>query len=924
MADYKQTLNLPQTDFPMRGNLPQREPEMLEFWREHDIYHKQRQQFAGKSRFLLHDGPPYANGVIHVGHALNKILKDIITKSRHQLGYDSPYVPGWDCHGLPIEQKVEQKIGKPGPKVSAREFRRACREFAESQVALQKADFIRLGVFGYWDKPYITAAPQTEAGIVRGLAEIVRRGHVVNGFKPINWCLDCGSSLAEAEVEYQDKSSISIDVRFGARDVHDVQQRFAYEGALDAVDVVIWTTTPWTIPANVAVSVHPEFTYVLARSTAGVLVVAADLLDDLIAHWQLDGEVEVLAQVSGKALEGLRLAHPFVDERVVPVVCGEHVTLEQGTGCVHTAPAHGVEDYDVCRQYGLEMINIVLGNGCYSDDTPYFAGQHVFKANAGVVDLLRERGRLLQESTFTHSYPHCWRHKSPTIYRATTQWFISMAQQGLRETALDGLAQVEFTPAWGRARLTNMIAGRPDWCISRQRYWGVPLCFVVHNESGELHPNVVAIMEQAAQAIERDGIEAWFDLALEDLIPAEDVAHYHKLDDVLDVWFDSGITHYSVLRERPELSYPADLYLEGSDQHRGWFHSSLLTGSAIDGQPPYKGLLTHGFTVDENGRKMSKSLGNVVDPQVVIKQMGADVLRLWVASADYSAEISLSNNILKQRADAYRRIRNTCRFLLANLHDFDPALHQVAREEMVALDRYAVSRAHRLQEQLRHAYEHYEFHLIYQQLFNFCAVDMGGFYLDVIKDRQYTIATNNRARRSAQTAIYHILEAMVRWLAPILSFTAEEIWQHMPGERAESVFLSEFYDRLFDLSRDDFDASFWQLLMQCREHVNTALEQARKEGVIGGSLEAEITLTLPAEQCAALARLGDELRFAFIVSAVHLQAGETAVQVVKSAAVKCERCWHHVASVGESAEHPELCARCIDNVSGAGEVRHFV
>ncbi|UJF24942.1 isoleucine--tRNA ligase [Suttonella sp. R2A3] len=923
MADYKHTLNLPQTDFPMRGNLPQREPEMLAFWQERDIYNKQREQFADKPRFLLHDGPPYANGAIHVGHALNKILKDIITKSRHQLGYDSPYVPGWDCHGLPIEQKVEQKIGKPGPKVSASEFRHACREFAESQVALQKDDFIRLGVFGYWDKPYITAAPQTEAGIVRGLAEIVRRGHVVNGFKPINWCLDCGSSLAEAEVEYQDKTSISIDVRFAVRDIADLQKRFAYDGAIDAADVVIWTTTPWTIPANVAVSVHPEFSYVLVRASAGVFIVAADLLEGLVERWQLD-DAEVLAQIDGKQLDGLKLAHPFVDERVVPVVCGEHVTLEQGTGCVHTAPAHGVEDYDVCRRYGLEMINIVLGNGCYSDDTPYFAGQHVFKANSAVVDLLRERGRLLHDNSFTHSYPHCWRHKSPTIYRATTQWFISMDQQGLRDTALSGLEGVQFTPEWGRARLTNMIAGRPDWCISRQRYWGVPLCFVVHNETGELHPDVASIMEEAAQAIEKNGIEAWFDLPLEVLIPAEDLANYHKLDDVLDVWFDSGITHYAVLRERPELSYPADLYLEGSDQHRGWFHSSLLTGSAIDGQPPYRGLLTHGFTVDEKGHKMSKSLGNVVDPQTVIKQMGADVLRLWVASADYSAEISLSNNILKQRADAYRRIRNTCRFLLANLHDFDPAADQVAREDMVALDRYAVSLAYQLQEKLRHAYEHYEFHLIYQQLFNFCSVDMGGFYLDVIKDRQYTIATDNRARRSAQTAIYHILEAMVRWLAPILSFTAEEIWQYMPGERAESVFLSEFYDGLFALDEDDYDASFWRLLMQYRERVNTALEQARKEGSIGGSLEAEVTLTLPETDREQLARLGDELRFAFIVSSVTLHTGEPAVAVKQSSAAKCERCWHHVPSVGENAEHPDLCTRCVDNISSDGENRQYV
>ena len=881
MADYKDTLNLPETAFPMRGNLPQREPEMLAFWEKADIYGKQRAAFADAPKFILHDGPPYANGVIHVGHALNKILKDIITKSRHLLGFNSPYIPGWDCHGLPIEQKVEQQIGKPGAKVSATEFRAACRAYAASQIELQKADFIRLGVFGDWAHPYLTMQPQTEAGIVRALRDIVAHGHVVRGYKPVNWCLDCRSSLAEAEVEYEDKTSESIDVRFAVRDPAELARRMGSDVVPPAVDVIIWTTTPWTLPANLAVSIHPEHDYALIEGEGRWFVIAQEMMDSVRERWGISAPWTVHATAKGVALDRLPLAHPFI-ERDSLLINGEHVTLDAGTGCVHTAPAHGVEDFEICRQYGIEVVNPVLPDGSFSSDTPYFAGENVFKANPKVVELLREQGRLVHFETIRHSYPHCWRHHSPTIYRATAQWFISMDKAGLRQTALDGLQHVRFTPEWGRSRLTNMIADRPDWGITRQRYWGVPLCFVQHKETGELHPDILNIMDKAAAVIEKDGIEAWFTLALEELIPAADLAHYEKLNDVLDVWFDSGTTHYAVLRQRDDIGYPADLYLEGSDQHRGWFHSSLLTGCAIDGHPPYKGLLTHGFTVDESGRKMSKSLGNVVEPQKVINNLGADILRLWVSSADYSAEVSLSDNILKQRADAYRRIRNTCRFLLANLHDFDPAKHAVPTDELLALDRYAIARADALQKTIIAAYENYEFHLIYQQLFNFCAVEMGGFYLDIIKDRQYTIATDNRARRSAQTAIWHILEAMVRWLAPILSFTAEEIWQHMPGKREESVFLSRFYDGL--VSYDSaFDAAYWADLIRVREDVNVALENARKDGLIGGSLEAALHITAPDATYQNLARLGDELRFLFITSAVSLEKGDAlAVRVQKA------------------------------------------
>jgi len=923
MADYKDTLNLPETAFPMRGNLPQREPEMLAFWEKADIYGKQRAAFADAPKFILHDGPPYANGAIHVGHALNKILKDIITKSRHLLGFNSPYIPGWDCHGLPIEQKVEQQIGKPGAKVSAAEFRAACRAYAASQIELQKADFIRLGVFGDWAHPYLTMQPQTEAGIVRALRDIVARGHVVRGYKPVNWCLDCRSSLAEAEVEYEDKTSESIDVRFAVREPAELARRMGSDVVPPAVDIIIWTTTPWTLPANLAVSVHPEHDYALIEGEGRWFVIAQEMMESVRERWGISAPWTVHGTVKGAALDRLVLTHPFI-ARDSLLINGDHVTLDAGTGCVHTAPAHGVEDFEICRQYGIEVVNPVLPDGSFSSDTPYFAGENVFKANPKVVELLREQGRLVHHEAIRHSYPHCWRHHSPTIYRATAQWFISMDKAGLRQTALDGLQHVRFTPEWGRSRLTNMIADRPDWGITRQRYWGVPLCFVQHKETGELHPDILNIMDKAAAVIEKDGIEAWFTLALEELIPTTDLAHYEKLNDVLDVWFDSGTTHYAVLRQRDDIGYPADLYLEGSDQHRGWFHSSLLTGCAIDGHPPYKGLLTHGFTVDESGRKMSKSLGNVVEPQKVINNLGADILRLWVSSADYSAEVSLSDNILKQRADAYRRIRNTCRFLLANLHDFDPAKHAVPTDELLALDRYAIARADALQKTIIAAYENYEFHLIYQQLFNFCAVEMGGFYLDIIKDRQYTIATDNRARRSAQTAIWHILEAMVRWLAPILSFTAEEIWQHMPGKREESVFLSRFYDGL--VSYDSaFDAAYWADLIRVREDVNVALENARKDGIIGGSLEAALHITAPEATYQNLARLGDELRFLFITSAVSLEKGDAlAVTVQKADGDKCERCWHILPTVNHDPAYPGLCPRCVENVAHGGETRQYV
>lgn len=920
MTDYKHTLNLPQTDFPMRGNLPQNEPKWLKFWQDNHIYQKQREAFAGKPRYMLHDGPPYANGQIHVGHALNKILKDIILKSRHLLGYDAPYVPGWDCHGLPIEQKVEQTIGKAGVKVSAKEFRQACREFAQSQIAGQKAGFERLGVFAFWDKPYLTMDPKTEADIVRALKAIVKNQHIVRGLKPINWCFDCASSLAEAEVEYQDKDSYSIDVAFPVHHLEDLAQRIGIALPNDPVSLVIWTTTPWTLPANVAVSVHPDYDYVLLSCDKGLVIVANELKESVLKRWKASDDVRVLATFKGSAIEHLLLVHPFID-RQVPVINGEHVTLEAGTGAVHTAPAHGMEDFEVCKKYRLDMLNYVKGNGCYSEESPVFAGEFIYKAEPKIIELLQEKQRLLQVSKMTHSYPCCWRHKTPTIYRATSQWFISMDKEHLREEALKDLDKVQFMPEWGRPRLTNMIANRPDWCISRQRYWGVPLCFVVHKETGELHPDILSIMEKVVSHIEKDGIEAWFELPLEALIDGN-IADYEKLDDVLDVWFDSGSTNFSVLRQRPELSYPADLYLEGSDQHRGWFHSSLLTGIAMDHQVPYRGLLTHGFTVDEKGHKMSKSLGNVVDPAQVIQQMGADILRLWVSSADYSAEVSLSDNILKQRADAYRRIRNTCRFLLANLHDFDPNTHLIPYGQLVALDQYIINQTFDLQEKIKENYLNYEFHSIYQLLFNFCSVTLGSFYLDVIKDRQYTIAKDALARRSAQTAIYHILQAMVRWLAPILSFTAEEVWHYLPGKKEESVFLTEFYTAL-EKHKTALNDEEWQTLIALRDEINTHIEQARNQGLIGSALEAKVIIHSPNH--ALLKQLGDELHFAFLVSQTEVKASDTLrIEVAKAEGEKCERCWHHLPDVGSVSAHPHLCTRCVSNIESSGEERQFL
>ncbi|HTO19470.1 MAG TPA: isoleucine--tRNA ligase [Pseudomonas sp.] len=942
MTDYKATLNLPETAFPMKAGLPQREPEMLQRWNSIDLYGKLRAIGEGRPKFILHDGPPYANGVIHIGHALNKILKDMIVRSKTLAGFDAPYVPGWDCHGLPIEHKVETTHGKNLPADKVREL---CRTYAAEQIELQKADFIRLGVLGDWDNPYKTMAFANEAGEIRALAELVKGGFVFKGLKPVNWCFDCGSALAEAEVEYQDKKSDAIDVAFAVEDADQLAAAFGLASLAKPASIVIWTTTPWTIPANQALNVHPDFIYALVDTGDKLLVLAEELVESCLQRYELDGTI--IARTEGAKLELIRFRHPFY-ERFAPVYLADYVETGAGTGIVHSAPAYGEDDFRSCKHYGMsndDILSPVQSNGVYVADLPFFGGQFIWKANPAIVDKLREVGALLKHTAIQHSYMHCWRHKTPLIYRATAQWFVGMDKvvadgSSLRARALDAIEQTQFVPAWGQARLHGMIAGRPDWCISRQRNWGVPIPFFLHKESGELHPRTVELMEQVAQRVEQQGIEAWFKLEPAELLGAE-ADQYEKINDTLDVWFDSGTTHWHVMRGSHPMGHEqgprADLYLEGSDQHRGWFHSSLLTGSAIDGHAPYKGLLTHGFTVDESGRKMSKSLGNTIAPQKVNDSLGADILRLWVAATDYSGEMAVSEQILQRSADAYRRIRNTARFMLANLNGFDPARDLLRPEQMLDLDRWALDAAARLQAEIVEAYTEYRFWNVYSKLHNFCVQELGGFYLDIIKDRQYTTRADSVARRSCQTALFHITEALVRWIAPILAFTAEEIWQFLPGERNESVMLNTWYDQLATLPQGvALDRAYWEQIQAVKGAVNKELENLRAAKAIGGSLQAEVTLYGEPALIEQLTKLGDELRFALITStaslapladapadAVATEVAGLKLKIAKSEHAKCTRCWHHREDVGQHAEHPELCGRCVDNIEGAGEERHY-
>jgi isoleucyl-tRNA synthetase len=944
--DYRNTLNLPDTSFPMRGDLPKREPGWVKAWEDQGIYKKLRAARAGAPKFVLHDGPPYANGQIHMGHAVNKILKDMIVKSRQLQGMDAAYIPGWDCHGLPIENAIEKKFGR---KLARDDMQAKSRAFATEQIDLQRADFKRLGVLGDWDHPYRTMDFKNEAGEIRAFKRVVERGFVYRGLKPVYWCFDCGSSLAEFEIEYADKKSQTLDVGFLSAEPGKLAAAFGLTALTKDAFAVIWTTTAWTIPANQALNLNPELIYALVDTERGLLVLAESLVEKCLERYQLTGTV--LATTQGKNLGGLHFKHPLahVDagyDRLSPVYLADYATADDGTGIVHSAPAYGVEDFNSCVAHGMaydDILNPVQGNGAYAPELPLFGGQHIWKACPVIIDTLREAGRLFCTTDITHSYPHCWRHKTPVIYRAAAQWFIRMdegegvftkdkAPKTLRQTALDAIEETSFYPENGKTRLRDMIAGRPDWCISRQRSWGVPLPFFLHKDSGELHPRTMEILDIAADMVEAGGIEAWSKATTESILGAADADSYTKSTDILEVWFDSGTTHTTVLKgshagAAHDSGPEADLYLEGHDQHRGWFHSSLLTACAMYGRAPYKSILTHGFTVDSKGHKMSKSAGNGVDPQETSKKLGAEIIRLWVAASDYSGDIAGDDKILARVVDTYRRVRNTLKFLLANTQDFDPAKDSVPLEQMLEIDRYALSRAAQLQADILAHYAVYEFHPVVAKLQIYCSEDLGSFYLDVLKDRLYTTAPQSVARRSAQTALWQITQAFVRWMAPFLSFTAEEAWAVLgaagktPAQSAETIFLDTYVQ--FDAPNADLLAK-WSRIREIRDAVNKDIEVLRADGQVGSSLQAKVTLTVGPQDHALLASLGEDVKFVFITSAIELVAGESMnTRASASIDTKCERCWHYRDDVGHDAAHPGICGRCTSNLFGAGESRHF-
>ncbi|WP_028225956.1 isoleucine--tRNA ligase [Paraburkholderia ferrariae] len=933
-SESKYPVNLLDTPFPMRGDLPKREPQWVKEWQDGKIYEKIRAASKGRKKFILHDGPPYANGDIHLGHAVNKILKDMIVKARNLAGYDAVYVPGWDCHGMPIEIQIEKQFGKSLP---AQEVMKKAREYAAGQIETQKAGFRRLGVLGDWDNPYKTMNFANEAGEIRALAKIMEKGYVFRGLKPVNWCFDCGSALAEAEVEYKDKTDPTIDVLFPFAQPAETAAAFGL-AALPRQEggIVIWTTTPWTIPANQALNVHPEVVYALVDTQRGLLILAEERVEACMQDFGLEGRV--IATAPGEKLANLRFHHPLAAahpgyKRTSPIYLGDYVTTDTGTGIVHSAPAYGVEDFVSCKAHGMadsDIISPVMGDGRYIESLPLFGGLSIWSANPKIVEALDAAGTLLRSEKYRHSYMHCWRHKTPIIYRATSQWFAGMdvtpkdGGKTLRETALEGIEATAFYPSWGKQRLYSMIANRPDWTLSRQRQWGVPMAFFVHKETGELHPRTPELLEEVAKRVEKAGIEAWQTLDPRELI-GDDANLYEKNRDTLDVWFDSGTTHWHVLRgsHKDELQFPADLYLEGSDQHRGWFHSSLLTASMLDGRPPYDALLTHGFTVDGEGRKMSKSLGNGVDPHEVANRLGAEIIRLWIASTDYSGELAISEEILKRVTESYRRIRNTLRFLLANLSDFDYDRHAQPAGEWLEIDRYAVALTHTLQNDVLSHYDRYEFHPVVAKLQTFCSEDLGGFYLDVLKDRLYTSAPDSKARRAAQTALHHITHSLLRILAPFLSFTAEEAWKvFQPG--SETIFTETFH-AFPDIAQAEALIGKWTLLREVRSNVTKALEEARVANQIGSSLQAEVRILASGARYDALATLGDDLKFVLITSAAEVVKVESeadeAVEVITSKYLKCERCWHYREDVGAHAEHPGLCGRCVANLFGNGETR---
>jgi isoleucyl-tRNA synthetase len=925
--DYKKTLNLPKTNFKMKASLATKEPQWIKQWDKEGLYEALQDYCQDRPLFILHDGPPYANGAIHMGHAVNKVLKDVVVKSKTMAGFKAPYVPGWDCHGLPIEVQVEKKVGKVGQKVDAKTFREKCRNYADTQIAIQKKDFKRLGVMGEWDTPYTTKSFKYEADMVRALAEIVAHGHVEKGVKPVNWCFDCGSALAEAEIEYQDKSSPAIDVAFTVVDKR-ISEVINLPESDKPLAVPIWTTTPWTIPANRAVSLHPDLDYaVVTGHQHFMLLIAEDMMTEVMHRYGVE-DFHVATTVKGRDLDKIQLQHPLFDIQV-PITLGEHVTTEAGTGAVHTAPGHGADDFLIGKQYDLEIYNPVDAQGYYLPDTPMFNGQHVWEANKTIVKALEQSGQLLHHETIQHSYPHCWRHKSPTAFRTTPQWFISMDKQQLRKQALSEIDQVKWIPEWGKERIYGMIENRPEWCISRQRTWGVPIPFYVHKQTGQLHPDTQNIMSHVADLFEQKGMDVWYDLDDAELL-GDGVNDYEKVTDVLDVWFDSGVTHYCVLKARDNLREPADLYLEGSDQHRGWFHSSLLTGVAINNRAPYKEVLTHGFVVDKDGKKMSKSLGNVVSPVDVMNKYGADILRLWVSSADYRGEMTISDEILDRAADGYRRIRNTARFMLGNLNDFS-AEDALDLSDCLAIDLWALQRIQDLQSQVLNHYNDYQLHHVFQKTHHFCSQDMGAFYLDVIKDRLYTAQTDGHARRSAQTVMHHTLNALVRLLAPIVTFTANEIWQAMGHER--HILFEQWYEFPKTATHNPISAEQWELMNEVRKLVSKELEQLRVAGQIGGSLDADVTILVDDELQQKLAPFSDELRFVLITSQAKfapLDNTEGAIEVgdhrllinaTQAQGDKCERCWHIQESVGQDSNHPSLCHRCVINIEGSGEKR---
>lgn len=943
VTDYKQTLNLPKTDFPMRGNLAKREPEMLARWDDEGLYQHIRTQSSGRPKFILHDGPPYANGDIHIGHVVNKVIKDMIVKSKQLAGFDSPYVPGWDCHGLPIENKVEGLVGKPGQKVSEAEFRARCREYATDQIANQSAEFQRLGILGDWQSPYLTMNFGNEANIVRSLGKIIAAGHIYKGTKPVYWSWGAHSAMAEAEIEYEDKTSTAIDVRFAPRDKNSLLEVFRADDDGSEVSIVIWTTTPWTIPGNLAITVHPELSYALVAVNNERLIIAEAMIDDVMQRYGFSN-YQTVATSTGESLQGQVFKHPLY-ERDSLLILGDYVTTDAGTGAVHTAPDHGVDDFYAAQKNGLGLLDSVNDNGVFRDHVELFGGEHVMKVDKHMIEELEIRGRLVKHEPYHHSYPYCWRTKTPIIFRATPQWFIGMDTQELRADTLREIDKVQWIPSWGQSRIHGMIASRPDWCISRQRYWGVPITLFLHKETGELHPDTGNLIEAAATHIEAKGIQAWFDLEPEELLGNE-AALYDKVEDVLDVWFDSGTSWMHVLQQDDKLTYPADIYLEGSDQHRGWFHSSILTSVAINRHAPYRQVLTHGFTVDQQGRKMSKSLGNIIAPQKLLKTLGADIVRLWVCSTDYRGEMTVSNEILDRMADAYRRIRNTARYLLSAINDFDPELHSIERDDMLALDRWALDCALRTQADIKQAYDSYQFHTVYQKIHHFCSIDMSSFYLDIIKDRQYTMGANSIGRRSAQTAMYMITDALVRWISPVLSFTSDEIWQHLrqqsagnQEQRAPFVFTETYLETLFPLEQNaTINVNDWETLKQVRDAVSKSLEALRVDGTIGGALEASVTIYASEAMHKTLEKTGEELRFVFITSdaqiktlnekpaeleTLTLEGDQFAVQAVKSNGDKCVRCWHLRDDVGQHNEFPEICGRCVSNVHGDGETRHI-